>query len=149
MKVILNQDVKGQGKKGDLINVSDGYARNFLFPKKLASEATKTALNELKGQQDAAEYRKMKEKEAAEETKTKIEKVKVVISAKGGEGGRLFGSVTSAEIANELKMTHHIVVDKKKIVLGEPIKNVGEFTLPVKLYSGVTAELKVEIQLNK
>lgn len=149
MKVILNQDVKGQGKKGDLINVSDGYARNFLFPKKLASEATKSTLNELKGQRDAAEYRKMKEKEAAEETKANIEKIKVVIAAKGGEGGRLFGSVTSAEIANELKMTHHIVVDKKKIVLNEPIKNVGEFALPVKLYAGVTAELKVEIQLNK
>lgn len=149
MKVILNQDVKGHGKKGDLVNVSDGYARNFLFPKKLASEATKSALNELKGQQDAVEYRKRKEEEAARETKEKIEKVKVVVTAKGGEGGRLFGSVTNAEIANELKMTHHIVVDKKKIVMSEPIKNVGDFTLPVKLYSGVTAELKVEIQLNK
>ena len=145
MKVILLKDVKGQGKKGDIINVSDGYARNFLFPKQLAIEPTKTALNELKGQQDSKNYREQKELEEANTIAEKISKVTVCVSAKAGENGKLFGAVTSSEIADKLKMEHHIVVDKKKIVLSDPIKTTGEFSLPVKLHPNVTAQLKVSV----
>lgn len=145
MKVILLKDVKGQGKKGDIINVSDGYARNFLFPKQLAIEPTKTALNELKGQQDAKSYREQKELDEATLVADKISKVTVCVSAKAGENGKLFGAVTTSEIAEKLKMEHHIVVDKKKIVLSEPIKTTGEFSLPVKLHPKVTAQLKVSV----
>ncbi|MBR5586760.1 MAG: 50S ribosomal protein L9 [Clostridia bacterium] len=145
MKVILLKDVKGQGKKGDIIEASDGYARNFLLPRKLAIEPTKTALNELKGQQDSKNYREQKELDEATALAEKISAVKVLVSAKAGETGKLFGAVTSSEIADKLKMEHHIVVDKKKIVLSDPIKTTGEFTLPVKLHSKVTAELKVSV----
>ncbi len=149
MKVILTQDVKGQGKKGDMINVSDGYARNFLFPKKLATEATKSAINEMKGQKDAAAYRKQKELEEAQGIAVKIEEVTVVLNAKSGDNGKLFGSITSGEIVDVLKMTHHIVVDKKKLVLSEPIKATGDFEIPVKLYPGVTPTLKVKVESQK
>lgn len=145
MKVILTQDVKGQGKKGDLINVSDGYARNFLFPRKLATEATKAALNEMKGQKDAAAYRVQKEKEAAEEIAEKLKNVVVQINAKAGENGKLFGSITSAEIVEQLKYQHHIVVDKKKVVM-EPIKTTGKMEIPVKLYTNVQGKIQVEIK---
>lgn len=145
MKVILLKDVKGQGKKGDIIEASDGYARNFLLPRKLAVEPTKTALNELKGQQDSKNYREQKELDEAKALAEKISAVNVKVSAKAGETGKLFGAVTSSEIADKLKMEHHIVVDKKKIVLSDPIKTTGEFTLPVKLHSKVTAELKVSV----
>ena len=145
MKVILLKDVKGKGKKGDIINVSDGYARNFLFPKQLAIEPTKTALNELKGQQDAKSYREQKELDEATALADKISKVTVCVSAKAGENGKLFGAVTSSEIADKLKMEHHIVVDKKKIVLSEPIKTTGEFSLSVKLHPKVTTQLKVTV----
>ncbi len=146
MKVILTQDVKSQGKKGDMIEVSDGYARNFLFFKKLATEATKSAINEMKGQKDAAAYRKQKELEAAQEQAAKIAEVTVELKAKCGENGKLFGSITGGDIADALKMTHHIVVDKKKLVMAEPIKTTGDFEIPVKLYTGVTATLKVKIE---
>ena len=145
MKLILLKDVKGQGKKGDIIEASDGYARNFLLPRKLAVEPTKTALNELKGQQDSKNYREQKEFDEASALAEKISAVKVAVSAKAGETGKLFGAVTTSEIADKLKMEHHIVVDKKKIVLSEPIKTTGEFTLPVKLHPKVTAELKVSV----
>ena len=145
MKVILLKDVKGQGKKGDIINVSDGYARNFLFPKQLAIEPTKTALNELKGQQDAKSYREQKEFDEATSVADRISKVTVSVSAKAGENGKLFGAVTTSEIVDKLKMEHHIVVDKKKIVLSEPIKTTGEFSLPVKRHPKVTAQLKVSV----
>lgn len=146
MQVILTADVKGQGKKGDLINVSDGYARNFLLPRGLATEATKSAVNEMKGQQDAAAYRKQKEREEAQALCEKLKDVTVTIQAKSGENGKLFGSITSAEIAERLKMDHHIVIDKKKLVLGESIKALGSIDVPVKLYAGVTGELKVKIE---
>lgn len=146
MKVILLKDVKGQGKKGDIIEASDGYARNFLLPRKLAVEPTKTALNELKGQQDSKSYREQKEFDEASSLAKKISAVTVEVSAKAGESGKLFGAVTTSEIADKLKMVHHIVVDKKKIVLSEPIKTVGLFTMPVKLHPKVTAELKVSVK---
>lgn len=143
MKVILIKDVKGQGKNGDIIDVSEGYARNFLFPRKLAVEPTKTALNELKGQKDSKSYREQKELDEATSLAEKISAVTVVAKAKAGENGKLFGAVTTSEIADILKMEHHIVVDKKKIVLSDPIKTTGEFTLQVKLHPKVSAQLKV------
>lgn len=146
MKVILTENVKGQGKKGDMINVSDGYARNFLFPKGLATEATKSAINEMKGKADAQSYREAKELEAAKEIAGKINEVSIVIEAKSGDNGKLFGSITSADVADALKMQGHIVVDKKKIVLHEPIKSTGDYELPIKIHSGVTATLKVSVK---
>lgn len=146
MKVILNQDVKGQGKKGDMINVSDGYARNFLLPKGLATEATKSAINEMKGKADAKAYREEKELEAAKELAAKIEAVSVIIESKSGDNGKLFGSITSGDVADALKMQGHIVVDKKKIVLHDPIKSVGEYQLQVKVHAGVSATLKVTVK---
>ena len=146
MKVILNQDVKGQGKKGDMINVSDGYARNFLLPKGLATEATKSAINEMKGKADAKAYREEKELEAAKELAAKIEAVSVTIESKSGDNGKLFGSITSGDVADALKMQGHIVVDKKKIVLHDPIKSVGEYSLTVKVHAGVSATLKVTVK---
>ena len=145
MKVILLKDVKGQGKKGDIINASDGYARNFLLPRGLAVEPTKAALNELKGQQDSQSFREQKELDEATALAEKIAAVTVSVSAKAGENGKLFGAVTTSEIAEKLKMVHHIVVDKKKIILSEPIKSTGEFKLPIKLHPKVTAELKVSV----
>ncbi len=146
MKVILNQDVKGQGKKGDLIEVSDGYARNFLLPKNLAKEATKENLNVMQGQKESQEYRKKKELEEANEIKAKIEEVTVKIKAKSGENGKLFGSVTSKEIAEELKMQHHIKLDKKKFVLPDGIKTLGTTVVDIKVYPGVVAKLKVAVE---
>lgn len=146
MKVILNQDVKGQGKKGDMINVSGGYARNFLLPKGLATEATKSAINEMKGKADAKAYREEKELEAAKELAAKIEAVSVTIESKSGDNGKLFGSITSGDVADALKMQGHIVMDKKKIVLHDPIKSVGEYNLQVKVHAGVSATLKVTVK---
>lgn len=146
MKVILNQDVKGQGKKGDMVEVSDGYARNFLLPRKLAKEATKENINIMQGQKDSQEYRKKKELEEALATKESIEKVTVAIKAKAGENGKLFGSVTSKEIAEELKMQHHIKLDKKKFVLPDGIKALGTTEVEIKVHQGVSAKLKVSVE---
>lgn len=146
MKVILNQDVKGQGKKGDMIEVSDGYARNFLLPKNLAKEATKENINVLQGQKESQEYRKKKELEEAQEIKEKVEAVKVSIKAKAGENGKLFGSVTSKDVSEELKMQHHIKIDKKKFVLPDGIKALGTTDVEIKIYPGVVAKLKVQVE---
>ncbi len=146
MKVILNQDVKGQGRKGDLVEVSDGYARNFLLPKNLAKEATKENLNVMQGQKQSQEYRKQKELEEATALKAKIEEVSVKLKAKSGENGKLFGSVTSKDIAEELKMQQHIKLDKKKFVLPDGIKTLGTTTVDIKVYPGVTAKLKVTVE---
>lgn len=145
MKVILNQDVKGQGKKGDLIEVSDGYARNFLLPRKLASEATNENLNVLKGKKEAADYRKQQELKEAKEIAAKVEEVTVNLTAKAGENGKLFGSITSKDIAEALKMQHHIKIDKKKFVLHEGIKTLGTTIVNIKVYPDVTAKLKVKV----
>ena len=146
MKVILNQDVKGQGKKGDMVEVSDGYARNFLLPKNLAKEATKENINVMQGQKDSLEYRKKKELEEAQEIKVKVEAVTVKIKAKAGENGKLFGSVTSKEIAEELKMQHHVKIDKKKFVLPDGIKSLGVTEVDIKIHPGVVAKLKVSVE---
>lgn len=146
MKVILNQDVKGQGKKGDMIEVSDGYARNFLLPKNLAKEATKENINVMKGQKDSQEFRKKKELEEAEAIKSQVDEVTVKIKAKAGDNGKLFGSVTSKEIAEELKMQHHIKLDKKKFVLPDGIKSLGTTVVDIKIHPGVVGKLKVSVE---
>ncbi len=146
MKVILNQDVKGQGKKGDMIEVSDGYARNFLLPKNLAKEATKENINVMQGQKDSQEYRKKKELEEANDIKAKVEAVTVALKAKAGENGKLFGSVTSKDVSEKLKMQHHIKIDKKKFVLPDGIKALGTTNVDIKIYPGVTATLKVKVE---
>ncbi len=144
MKVVLLQDVKGHGKKGELCNVSDGYARNFLFPKKLAVEADSTALNELKNREQAAAHHKKEEIAAAQSTADALNGKEVVIKAKAGANGRLFGSVTSKEIASEIKNALGIEIDKKKMSVAD-IKNFGEYTAEIKLYQGITAKLTVKV----
>ena len=146
MKVILMQDVKGQGKKGQLIDVSDGYARNFLLPKKLAQEATADNLNTKKMNDKALQEKQQKEREAALALSKVLKEMTLVVKAKGGGAGRLFGSVTNAEIADALAKDHKIQLDKRKIVLKDPIKNTGTYTVTCKLGYEVNAELKVEIQ---
>lgn len=145
MKVILNQDVKGQGKKGQLVEVSDGYARNFLLPRKLAKEATNDNINIMKGKADSEQHRKQVEMEAAQADAAKINEVVVKLSAKAGENGKLFGSITSKDVAEALKMQHHIKIDKKKLVMPDGIKLLGTTVVDVKVYTGITAKLKVQV----
>ncbi len=144
MKVVLLQDVKGHGKKGELCNVSDGYARNFLFPKKLAVEADNAALNELKNREQAAAHHKQEEINAAKATADALNGKEVVIKAKAGSNGKLFGSVTSKEIAAEIKNKLGIEIDKKKMSVAD-IKNFGEYTAEIKLYQGITAKINVKV----
>ncbi|NLN40752.1 MAG: 50S ribosomal protein L9 [Clostridiales bacterium] len=146
MKVILLKDVKGTGVKGDVVNISDGYARNFLFPKGLAVEATKSNLNELKNKERAQQKRIEQEKQEARELAKKISDITLVIKAKSGENGKLFGSVTNKEIAQELKKQHNITIDRKKIVLNEPIKQLGQMDLEVKLYPEISGKLTVKVE---
>ena len=142
MKVILLADVKGHGKKGELCNVSDGYARNFLFPKKLAVEADNTALNELKNREEAKAHHKQEEINAANATAKALEGKTVTIKAKAGSNGKLFGSVTSKEIALEIENSLKIKVDRKKMQVSD-IKNFGEYTAEIKLYLGISAKVNV------
>ena len=144
MKVVLLQDVKGKGKKGELCNVSDGYARNFLFPKKLAVEADNAALNELKSREESAAHHKKEELEAAKEPAGRLDGKTVNINAKAGAGGKLFGSVTSKEIAAEIKNSLGIEIDRKKMNVAD-IKNFGEYTAEIKLHQGVTAKITVKV----
>ena len=143
MKVILKTDVKGNGKKGEIINVSDGYARNFLFPKGLAVEANAQAMNEYNNAVSSKEYKEKLLIEAAQKNKSVLDKAEIVIKAKAGQGGRLFGSVTTKEIAAEIKNKLSLDIDKKKISLDNDIKAFGTFNVPIKLYTGIAANLKV------
>lgn len=145
MKVILLQDVKGLGKKGDVANASDGYARNFLFPKGLAVEATEGNMKTLGEQKKSQQAKKEKELEEAKALAEKINAITVEIKTKAGEGGRLFGSVTGKEIAEALEKKHGIKVDKRKMVLPEPIKVLGVTEVEVKVYPGVSGKLKVHV----
>jgi len=140
MKVILLQDVKAQGKKGDLINVSDGYARNFLFPKKLAIEADKGALADLKNKEEARLFKIEQEKKQARELAEKLESLQVRIKASAGADGRFYGSVTSKEVAEQLAKQHGITVDRRKIQM-DAIKAFGSYTLEVRLYTEVTGKI--------
>ena len=133
MQVILNQDVKGQGKKGQLVKVSDGYARNYLLPRGLAKEATKANINELKGKAESLEYKIQTEKNEAAAIADKMKEIEVVITAKAGSNGKLFGSVTSKDVSEELIKQHHI-------------KNLGVTEVEVKLYTGITGRLKVVVK---
>ena len=145
MKVILLQDVKGKGKKGQMIEVSDGYARNFMLPKKMAIEATADAINTMKMNDKATAERIAKEKAAALELSNKLRTMTLVVTAKGGGQGRLFGAVTNAEISAALEK-QGIKLDKRKIVLAENIKNVGTYTVTCKLGYEINAPLTVKIE---
>ena len=145
MKVILLQDVKGKGKKGQMIEVSDGYARNFMLPKKLAQEATADAINTMRMNDKATQERIAREKAEALATSKKLREMTVVVTAKGGGAGRLFGSVTNAEIADALAK-QGIKLDKRKIVIADPIKNVGTYTVTCKLGYEISAPLSVKIE---
>ena len=144
MKVILNRDVKGQGKKGELVNVSDGYARNFLLPRGLASEADASALNELKNREQAAAFHMEQEKNKARDTAALIDGETINITAKGGQNGRLFGSVTTKEVAVELKKQYHVNVDKRKIDM-QDIKAFGSYTAEIKFGNNVSAKITVAV----
>ena len=146
MKVILTQDVKGKGKKGQMIEVSDGYARNFMLPKKLAIEATPDAVNTMRMNDKATAERIAREKAEALATSKKLRELTIVVTAKGGGNGRLFGAVTTQEIATALEKQAGIKLDKRKIVLGETIKNVGTYTATCKLGYEITAPLTVKIE---
>lgn len=145
MKVVLIADVKSKGKKGDLINVPDGYARNFLFPKNLAVAADNAALSELKSRQDAAEHHKQEEIAAAQAIADKINGQSVTLKAKAGSSGRLFGSITSKEIADEINRVFSVNIEKKKLSIAD-IKNFGDYTADVKLHKGISAKVNVKVE---
>ena len=145
MKVILQQDVKGQGKKGQLVEVSDGYARNFLLAKKLAVMATPENINTMKQQEKAKKAQEAAEKAEAQATAKKLESITVKVSAKAGEGGRLFGAVTAKEVAEALSAQHGIVINKAKLVMEEPIKSCGGYKLKAKLGYEVVGTVSVMV----
>lgn len=142
MKVILKQDVKGQGKKGELVNVSDGYARNFLFPRGLAVEADAQAMNDLKNREEAAKYRDDMEKKNAQAAAGLLTGKTLKLTAKAGQGGRLFGSVTTKEVAEELKKQFGLDIEKRKIAMAD-IKAYGSYEAEIKFSHGITAKLTV------
>ena len=146
MKVILTQDVRGQGKRGQMSEVSDGYARKFLLPRKLAQEATADNINTMRMNDKATQERQAKERAEALELRNRMKDMTVVVTAKGGGAGRLFGSVTNTEVSEALAKQAGIQLDKRKIVLDEPIKSVGVYTVKCKLGYEVNAELKIEVK---
>ena len=145
MQVILLQDIKGVGKKDEIINANDGYARNYLLPKKLGVEANKENLSKLKAKNESKAYKKSVEKEEAQKIAEKLKGILLKISVKSGENGKIFGSITSKEIADNLKEQYGIDVDKKKIDLKEPIKSLGSFNVNIKLFEGVLGNLKIQM----
>lgn len=145
MKVILKADIKGVGKKDEIINASDGYARNFLFPKNLAVEANSENMSKLKAQKDANQYRKDTEKEDAKKIAEKLTKIMVRIQVKAGENGKIFGGVSAKDISENLEKQHNIKIDKKKIDLKETIKTLGVHNIDVKLYEGVSGKIKIDV----
>lgn len=145
MKVILKADIKGVGKKDQIINASDGYARNFLFPKNLAVEANKENTAKLQAKQNSAQYQKDQEKQEAIKVADKLSKIQLKIKVKAGENGKIFGGVSAKEIAQELESQYQIKVDKKKIDLKEAIKGLGMQTIQIKLFEGVIGKLKIDV----
>ena len=145
MKVILTADVKGQGKKDQIIDVSDGYARNFLLPKKLAVIADNQSLNESKNKEASKQHKIEVEKDAAKKTAAKLDEILVRFTLAAGPDHRLYGSVTAKEIAETLKKEHGIEIDKRKITLGEPIKSFGRFTAEVRLFPDITGKIHIEV----
>ena len=145
MKVILKADIKGVGKKDQIINASDGYARNFLFPKNLAVEANAENMSKLKAKQDSNAFKKSQEREEAEKIADKLSKIQLRIKVKSGANGKIFGGVSSKEIAENLEKQYQIKVDKKKIDLKDTIKTLGMITVDIKLFEGVIGKVKVDI----
>ena len=145
MKVILLDNIKGVGKKDEIINASDGYARNYLLPKKLAVEANAENMSKLNNKKESANYKKDQEKQQAEELAKKLKGIMLKIKVKAGENGKIFGGVTSKEISENLKSQYNFVVDKKKIELKDTIKTLGSFNVSIKLFEGITADLRVEV----
>ena len=145
MKVILLDNIKGVGKKDEIINASDGYARNYLLPKKLAVEANAENLSKLNNKKESAIYKKDQEKQNAEELAKKLKGIMLKIKVKAGENGKIFGGVTSKEISENLKSQYNFVVDKKKIELKDTIKTLGSFNVSIKLFEGITANLRIEV----
>ena len=145
MKVILTQDVKGVEKKDQILEVNDGYARNFLIPKKLGVQASTANLALLKSKQDSRDFKRQEDKKEAEQIKEKLEKIRLDIKVKSGENGKIFGGVTSKEISDVLKDKYSINIDKKKIELKETIKTVGITTVDIKLFEGVIGKVKVNV----
>ena len=145
MKVILLDNIKGVGKKDDVIDASDGYARNYLLPRKLAVEANAENMSKLNNKKEASNYKKDMEKQSAEETAKKLKGILLKIKVKAGENGKIFGGVTAKEISDNLKNQYQIEIDKKKIELKEQIKTLGSFSVTIRLYEGVTAILKIEV----
>ena len=146
MKVILLKDVKGTGKKGEMKEVSDGYARNFLLPKKMAVVADNTAVKELDEKNKAKENKSQKEYEAAVELGKKMEELNIVIYSKAGDGGRLFGSITSKDVAEQVKKQHNIEVDKRKVQLDEPIRRLGSTVVEIKIHQKVVTKIRVDVK---
>ncbi len=145
MKLILTQDVKGQGKKDQIIEVSDGYARNFLIPRGLAIPADAKSMNEVKNREDSRLHKIETEKAVAREIAAKLEKITVKIVGQAGSDGRLYGSVTAKDIAEALQKQYGIVIDKRKLSLSEPIKSFGTYNTEVKLYTEITGKVKVTV----
>ena len=146
MKVILKADIKGVGKKNEVINASDGYARNFLFPKNLAVEANAENMAKLQAQKDSNQFKKDTEKEDAKKVAEKMKNIMVRITVKAGENGKIFGGVSAKDIAENLEKQHNIKIDKKKIDLKETIKTLGVHIIDVKLYEGVMGKIKVDVR---
>ena len=146
MKVILQQDIRGKGKRGQMIEVSDGYARNYMLPRKMAIEATPDNVNTMRMTDRANAEKRQREREEAFALSNRLKDMTVIVKAKGGGAGRLFGSVTTQEIADALKQTYDITLDKRKIVLDEQIKTVGLYTVRCKLGYEITADLKIKIE---
>lgn len=149
MKVVLLADVKGQGKKDQVVEVSDGYARNFLFPKKLAISADSKALNEIKNKEASKQHKLDVEKANALDIAKKLESITVVFEYAAGPDKKLYGSVTAKDVADELKKKHGIDIDKRKITLTEPIKSFGSFKADVKLFSDVNGKISIEVTSKK
>lgn len=145
MKVILKQDIKGVGKKDEVVNASDGYARNFLLPKNMAVEANAENMSKLKAKQDSKAFKKSQEKEEALKIADKLSKILLKVPVKAGENGKIFGGVSAKEIAELLESSYKITVDKKKIELKEPIKTLGERKISIKLFEGVVGTLRVDV----
>ena len=145
MKVILKEDIKGVGKKNEVINASDGYARNFLFPKNLAVEANAENMSKLKAQNEATQFRKDTEKEDAKKVAEKLTKIMVKIQVKAGENGKIFGGVSAKDISESLEKQYSIKIDKKKIDLKETIKTLGVHNVDAKLYEGVSGKIKIDV----
>ena len=145
MKVILNENITGVGKKDEVINASDGYARNFLFPKNLAVEANAENMSKLKAKQDSNAFKKSQEKEEAQRIADKLSKILLKIKVKAGNNGKIFGGVSSKEIAENLEKQYQIKVDKKKIDLKDAIKTLGTFNVDIKLFEGVVGKVKIDV----